>query len=265
MAVVTSTIAQKGAERWKKFRSGVADFYGFARSLKDSLDSLSHIKARPIMSTMLNQVKFTGIDALPSLLFTALLVGGTVIIQARTNLPRFGIEGYLGNILVIIIARELGPLVTAIIVVSRSGSAMAVEIATQKWSREIMALSIIGIDARLFIVIPRIFASILSIFSLIVFFDLIAFLGGYFISLTTLYSPMDVFFYNLAMAFTWNDFFSMLLKSILFGILIPVISAYYGFKPESKFQIPIFVSRAVSRTLFAIIVFNALMSIVFYF
>jgi phospholipid/cholesterol/gamma-HCH transport system permease protein len=78
-----------------------------------------------------------------------MLKGATVIIQAMTSLPKFGIEGFLGNLMVIIIARELGPLVTALIGISRSGAAITAEIATQKQSGEIMSLEIMGIDTRL--------------------------------------------------------------------------------------------------------------------
>ncbi len=243
----------------------VKHFRDFVRSILMSFKSLKYIRLRSLYTIVINQTIFTGIDALMFVVLIALIIGGTVIIQASTNLPRFGIEGFFGNILVIIIARELGPLVTALIVISRSGSAMATEIAVQQWSREILSMEIMGIDTRLYIVFPRIIASIFSITSLIVIFDAVAFFGGYVISLTTVYIPVDQFIQSLLDAFSFKDLVSALIKSVTYGILIPLIASYYGFQPRSKFQVPIFVGRAVIRTLFIIFVINAVMSAIFYF
>lgn len=248
-----------------EYAAGARRFAAFVLSIFRSFKSLRFIRFRSIRAIIFNQTRFTGITALPFVVLIAALAGGSVIIQGMTNLPKFGIEGYFGNLLVIIIARELGPLVTALIVISRSGTAMAAEIATQKWSREILSLEIIGVDPSLYIVFPRIMASILSIFSLIIFFDIVAFLGGYLISLTTIYVPIDTFFGNLATAFSLKDLLATVIKSLLFGMLIPLICCYYGLMPVSKFEIPIFVSRAVSRTLFTIVLLNALVSVFFYF
>jgi len=212
-----------------------------------------------------NQTRFTGVDALPLIASIALLIGATVIIQATQNFPKFGIEGFIGNLLVLIIARELGPLITAIIVISRSGSAIASEIATQKQHKEILSLELIGIDTKLYIVFPRILASILSIFSLIIIFDIVAFLGGYLISTTIVYIPFTSFMQTLLEAFSFEDLIITLVKSVIYGILIPLICCYYGFMPRSYFEIPIQVSRAVVRTLFIVFIINAIISVLFYF
>ncbi|OHD64085.1 MAG: hypothetical protein A2176_08735 [Spirochaetes bacterium RBG_13_51_14] len=259
-----SVAAYVGAPLLRVWR-GTVDFAAYVVSIVLSFRSLRFIRLRSISATILTQTRFTGIDALPFVIVIAVLVGGVVIIQGMTNLPRFGIEGYFSNLMVIIIARELGPLVTALIVITRSGTAIATEIATQKWSREILALEIAGIDPRLYIVIPRIVAFSLSIFSLIIFFDTAAFLGGYLISLATLYMPVGAFFGNLSQAFSMKDLLATIVKSMMFGVLIPLISYYYGMMPRSKSEIPIYVSRAVSRTLFTIIVLNVLVSALLYF
>lgn len=259
------SMADGARDRAQAWWAGLRHFGAFLASIIASFQSLRIIRRRSINAIIMNQIRFTGIDAMVSVVFIALLAGGTVIIQAMTNLPRFGVDNYLGNVLVIIIARELGPLVTALIVISRSGSAMATEIAVQKWSREILSMEIMGIDTRLLIVFPRMVAATISIFSLNLFFDIVAFLGGWAISRTTIYIPLDVFFQNLLLAFTMKDLASTVLKSAIFGILVPLISCYYGFQADSKFQIPILVSKAVSRTLFAVVVINAGISALFYF
>ncbi len=243
---------------------GMSRFREYLVSIVISFRSLKYLRFRSLYSIIINQTRFTGIDALPFVVFIALLIGGTVIIQAMTSLPKFGIEGFLGNLMVIIVARELGPLITALIVISRSGSAITAEIATQTQNGEIKSMEIMGIDTKLYIVFPRIVASTLSIFSLIITFDLIAFAGGYMISQLTVYIPVEVFYQALLDAFSLKDLVATVLKSIIYGITIPLICCYYGFMPKSKFEIPIFVSKAVIRTLAYILFINMTVSVLFY-
>lgn len=246
------------------YHRGMTSFRDFVKSIFISFRSLKHLRFRSIYNIIINQTRFTGIDALAIVMIIALLLGGTVIIQALTSLPKFGVAGFLGNILVIIIARELGPLATALIVIARSGSAIATEISVQKWSREILSMELMGIDTKLYIVFPRIIASTLSILSLIIIFDIVAFIGGYIISQTVVYIPLDTFAQSVMDAFTFKDIVTALVKSIMFGITIPLICCYYGFMPNSKFEIPIYVSKAVIRTLFVAIIVNIAVSIMFY-
>lgn len=257
-------IAIKTGTRAIAIKKGMADFRDYVKSIVFSFRSLRYLSFRSIYNIIINQTKFTGVDAMAIVMIIALLLGGTVIIQALTSLPKFGVEGFLGNILVIIIARELGPLATALIVISRSGSAIATEISVQKWSREILSMELMGIDTKLYIIFPRIIASIISITSLIIIFDIVAFIGGYIISRTVVYIPMDVFAQTLIDSFTFKDIVAALIKGLIFGIIIPLICCYYGLKPSSKFEIPIYVSKAVIRTLFVSIIVNIVVSVLFY-
>jgi len=254
-------VGRRALSTWE----GIKHFHEYMLSILKSFKSFRYLRFRSIYSIAVNQTRFTGFDALPFVIFIALVIGATVIIQATTNLPKFGVEGFIGNLLVIIVARELGPLVTSLIVVSRSGSAIAAEIATQKWSREILSMEIIGIDTRLYIVFPRIVASILSIFSLIIIFDIVAFFGGYLISQSVVYIPTDIFIQNLLDSFSLIDLLATVIKSVIYGILVPLICCYYGFMPKSKFEIPIYVSHAVMRTLVIIFIINVVISAMFYF
>ncbi len=244
--------------------SGVRDFFDFVVSILRSFRSMKYLRFRSVYNIAVNQTFFTGVNALPFVVLIALILGATVIIQALTSLPAFGIEGFLGNLMVLIIAREAGPLITALIVISRSGAAIASEIATQKQSGEIRSLIMMGIDVRLYIVFPRILASVLSLLALIFIFDFTAFAGGYIISLSAVYMPVSSFFQAVLDAMTGADLISMLIKSFIFGVIIPLICCYYGFRPRSQFEIPIYVSRAVIRTLFTVILCNVVISIMFY-
>lgn len=263
MDFLLNTIARSG-RRLIIFWNGIAEFAGFAVSIVGSLRSIRYLRFRSLYGIVLNQMKFTGIDAIPFVVIIAVILGGTVIIQSFSSLPQFGIENFLGNLLVIVVAREMGPIITALIIVARSGAAMASEIATQKQNGEIRAFVIMGIDIRLYIVFPRIIACILSLLSLIIIFDLVAFIGGYFISLYAVYIPFGSFFEALLDVLTIADLVAMLVKSFLYGIFIPLVSCYYGLKPRFPFEVPIFVSKAVIRTLFSIVIMNAAISVLFY-
>jgi phospholipid/cholesterol/gamma-HCH transport system permease protein len=252
-----------GSRALSSYRDMV-DFVDYVRSIILSLKSLRYMRFRSIYNIAINQTRFTGVDALYIVMIIALLLGGTVIIQAQTSLPKFGVENFLGNILVIIIVRELGPLATALIVIARSGSAMASEISVQKWSREILSMELMGIDTKLYIILPRIISSTISIGALIIIFNIVAFTGGYIISQTVIYIPMSVFGRIIIDAFTFKDITAALIKSLIFGITMPTICCYYGLKPSSKFEIPMFVSKAVTRTLFVSIIINIFISILFY-
>ncbi len=229
-----------------------------------SLRSIKYLRFRSIYSIVVNQTRFTGVDALPIIISIAPLLGATTIIQATKNFPKFGIEGFIGNLLVIIIAREMGPLATAMIVVSRSGSAIAAEIATQKQNREILSLELMGIVPsstsffraywRRYLPYSRSSSSSTSRpFSAGTSSRSVRSSSGRRVRP----DPPD--------AFSFNDLVITVLKSLIYGILIPLICCYYGFMPQSDFQIPIFVSRAVVRTLVILFVINAFISALFYF
>lgn len=260
---ITSYIARTGRKTIAFFNE-ISNFIEYFSSIFKSLRSLKYLSFRSLYTIVLNQIKFTGIDAIPLIASSALLLGATVIIQANQNFPKFGIDSFIGNLLVIIIARELGPLLTAVIVISRSGSAIAAEIATQTQTKEILSLELLGIDTKLYIVFPRIIASVISIFTLIMIFDIIAFFGGYVISLSTVFIPPKEFALSLIEAFSIEDLLITIIKSLLYGIIIPLMSCYYGLKPQSSFHIPIFVSKAVVRTLLYIFLINVLISAFFY-
>jgi len=263
MKYITGIIARIG--RWGiDLWNGIVDFCSYSVAVFLSLRNMGEVQFRSLYTTIVNQVLFTGVHAFSLVLVVALLLGGTVIIQATKNFPKFGIEEFVGNLLVIIIARELGPLVTAMIVVSRSGSAIAAEIATQTQNKEIRSLELMGIDTKLYIIIPRIIASIIAIFSLIVIFDIVAFTGGYVIALTSVFIPPGQFAEGLLFAFSVNDLVLTALKSTIYGLLIPMICCYYGLKPTSSFQIPIFVSKAVVRSILIVFIINAFLSAMFY-
>lgn len=247
-----------------KFLLGVSDYYWFSRQVLHSALQLRGKHFDTFIRVVINQVRFTGAQALPMLSLIALSIGATTIIQATTFLPKLGQDNFIGNLLKLVIIREVGPLITAIIVLARSGSAITAEMCTQKMHREIDAMEMMGINPYLIMVLPRLAGGVISIVLLIIYFDVIAILGGYMISMTVTSFPFSTFVDTLARSISMTDLLSTLVKSTVSGIVIPLTCTFYGFKPQSLFQIPIFVSRAVIRSLFAVFILNAFVSVLFY-
>jgi phospholipid/cholesterol/gamma-HCH transport system permease protein len=247
-----------------KFLLGLADYAWFARKVFQSALHLRGKHLDTFIRVVINQVRFTGAQALPMLSIIALSIGGTTIIQAITFLPKLGQDNFIGNLLRLVIIREVGPLLTAIIVLARSGSAITAEMCTQKMHREIESMEMMGINPYLIMVLPRLAGGVISLVLLIIYFDVIAIIGGYLISLLFTSFPFTEFVDHIARSITMSDLASTFLKSVLSGMVIPLTCTYYGFKPESLFQIPIYVSKAVIRSLFIVFLLNAFISVLLY-
>lgn len=247
-----------------KFLLGVSDFFWFSRTVFRSALQLRGKHLDTFVRVVVNQVRFTGAQALPMLSLIALSIGATTIIQAITFLPKLGQDDFIGNLLRLVIVREVGPLITAIIVLARSGSAITAEMCTQKMHREIESMEMLGINPYLIMVLPRLAGGAISVVLLIIYFDVIAIIGGYLISMMVTSFPFSTFVDHLARSITMTDLLSTLVKSVLSGVVIPLTCTYYGFKPQSLFQIPIFVSKAVIRSLFVVFLLNAFVSVFFY-
>ena len=139
------------------------------------------------------QVYFTDLEALPFLGLLALLLGFTVIAQSLPQLQGVGAHALIGKILVISIVRELGPLITAMVAITRSGTAMAAQMATNRITGEVEALESMGVDIFHYLVVPRVLGSIISLFCMVVFFDVIALVGGFLVASTRLTMPFELY------------------------------------------------------------------------
>jgi phospholipid/cholesterol/gamma-HCH transport system permease protein len=214
---------------------------------------------------MLRQILFTGIEALPTIGTIALFLGVVVIIQSLTQLPRFGGEEYVGKILVLVILRELGPLMTAFLVIGRSGTAISTEIGNMIVAHEIEALKVMGIDTRLFIVAPRILGVTIAVVCLSLYFDLIALIGGFIVAKLILITSFSSFTRTLFTSITGTDLLISLLKSFFFGNLIALICLYQGFSVNiSSTEVPQATTRAIVQTLFLVFLANSLLTLLFY-
>ena len=244
----------------KKLFSVVGLFYDTLLAISGGNKKVYHSSFKQAVS----QVLFTGVDAMGIVTIVALLCGVTIIIQASTMMPQFGIGDYFGKILVISVVRELGPFFTAVVVIGRSGAALAAYIGNMKIAKEVSALTIMGIDPVHFLVMPAFIGMIISITCLNIYFDVVAVLGGLFVAGLTVHIPFGIFLARVVSALTVTDTIVSLLKSILFGGVISIVSCYNGLAVSNIREVSRAVHKAVVGSMIFIIVAQAVITILVY-
>ncbi|MCH2108548.1 MAG: ABC transporter permease [Polyangiaceae bacterium] len=212
----------------------------------------------------IRQIFYTSFQTLSMVSVVALLIGATLV--AQTELLGGTIHRDIAaRIVVAIILREVAPLVTAIIVTGRSGTAIATELGVMKVNQEVIGLASLGIDPPRFLVWPRILATTLSVPLLTVFFSAAAVLGGLAVAFLMDSEGVGEWQVGVSMGLTPWDLPLLLVKSIGLGAIIGWVCSYYGLEvgvPPT--EVPQKASKAIVRTLVALIAFNATMTVAFY-
>jgi len=220
---------------------------------------------RSSLQVLFKQVLFTGYDALPVVAFIALAIGAISIIQSLTYLPRIGAGGFLGEVLVTVIIRELGPLITAFFVVGRSGTAVTTEIGNMVVHHEIEALESMGVDPIRYLVLPRIFGFSAALVSLNIYFDVFAILGGCLVSKFIIVTSLGTFMSRIMDVLLLSDVVLSLVKGIIFGILVALICTFRGFSVRSSaIEVPQQTTKAVLNAISAMFLADGLITLVYY-
>ena len=206
-----------------------------------------------------------GLRLLPMTMFISFALGLVVIGQVVSLLSRVGANEFLGMTMVTVVVRELGPLLTAMIVLSRTGTANVIELATARALGEVEALETLGIDPVHYFVVPRVIGMALGIFSLTVYLIIGALLSGYlwaFIQNVPL-KPGD-YFAQLAGALRVLDFVTLAMKTSLFGAIIAVVTCYHGLaRPLRLEEVSAVTVRAVTQSIILCLLLDALFIVVY--
>jgi phospholipid/cholesterol/gamma-HCH transport system permease protein len=258
-------IAQLG-QKCRVMFGGITETFRFASiSFRAFLDFQKWNRGASFRVIM-DQVRFTGLEAMPSITLISLILGFIVIVQALPVLLDLGANQLIGKILVIAIVREFGPLLTAMVVICRSGTAIAAELAVNKVMGEIEVLESMGIDPFHYIVVPRMVGGAISVFCLTIYFELIALGGGFIVASLRLIMPFDLFVTYFFEALTMEDVTLSAIKSLIFGTSIPIICAYHGLirTGRATFEVPMVARDGVIRCMFFIFLMSAVISAAFY-
>ena len=207
----------------------------------------------------------SGVNGLPIVLLISFIVGLVMAFQAAIPMKTFGAEIYVANLIGIAMVRELGPLMTAIVLAGRSASAFAAEIGTMKINEEIDALTVMGLDPVHFLIIPRVVAATLVTPLLTVFADLAGILGGAVVILSLGYPP--VAYYNQVVGFvSWEDLTGGLVKCLIFGLIIAATGCIRGYQTQrSPSAVGDATTSAVVTSIILIAVFDGIFSVVYYY
>lgn len=205
-----------------------------------------------------------GANALPIVALISFIVGLVMAFQSAIPMKMFGAEIYVANLIGLAMVRELGPLMTAIVLAGRSASAFAAEIGTMKINEEIDALTVMGLEPVRFLILPRVLASTLMTPLLTVFAILVGILGGAVVVLS-LGHPF-VAYYNQVVGFvSWGDFVGGIIKCFVFGILIAATGCIRGYQTsQGPSAVGDAATRAVVSSIILIAVFDGIFSILYY-
>ncbi len=226
------------------------------------LDVCLHPKSLRGSDTIINMQK-TGVDALPIVGLISFLLGLIMAFMSSVQLQQFGANIYVASLVSLAMTRELGPIMTAIIVAGRSGSAYATEIGTMKISEEVDALFTMGFETTNFLVIPKVIASIIVVPLLTLFSDVFAILGGLVVGVFMLDLTTNAYMIQTIKTLTLFDVFFGFFKSAVFALLISCISCFRGFQVKGgAASVGEATTSAVVSSIFLIILSNSIFSVI---
>ncbi len=213
---------------------------------------------------VLTYMKKTGVDGLPILGLISFLLGLIIAFMSSLQLKQFGANMYVASLVAIAMVRELGPIITAVLVAGRSGSAFAAEIGTMRVNEEVDALATMGFDPVRFLAIPKVFAAVLVVPLLTFFADLSAIVGGMVVGVLGLDLTIRTYAQQTSWALTVFDIESGIIKSIVFAVLIAGIGCHRGFQVSGGAEsVGNATTSAVVSGLFLIIVTDSVFAIIF--
>lgn len=212
-----------------------------------------------------SQIERAGLRMLPMTGFLGLALGLVIIGQTVFLLNRVGVTNFTGTIMVTVVVRELGPMIAALLVLARVGTAIVIELGTSRALGEVEALEALGVDPIHFFVVPRVIGLALSIFALTIYLILMALLSGYlFAFLQDVPLRPGDYFSQLANALTWQDFALLALKTSLFGCVIAIVTCFQGLaQPLHIEEVAAATTRAVAHSVVSCVLLDALFIIVY--
>jgi phospholipid/cholesterol/gamma-HCH transport system permease protein len=180
----------------------------------------------------IRQIRIIGADSL----FLIILIGGftgmVLGLQGYNTLRRFGSEGALGAVVALVLVRELGPVLAALMIAAGAGSAMGAEIGSMQSTEQIDALTVMAINPVQYLVSPRVLAGVISFPLLTAIFDVIGIWGGYLVGVGLMGAPSGAYFNGIAANMSSHDIMTGLYKALVFGVVVMWVCCYKGYHAE---------------------------------
>lgn len=251
--------------RFYKASTGILEFYWFSIHIMLRILHLSR-KKRINNTVLMRQILFTGYDALSLIGIISLSIGALIVLEVGQITGKLGETRLVYELIVVIVIRQLGIIFTAFIVIARSGTAISAELGNMVVNKEIDLLDSFGISPIEYLVIPRVIGMIVSLFTLTLYFNFLSVIGGY-IFFNIVYSPVNIFifFSRIISEISFLDISMMVVKSILFGIAIGLISCYHGLKVSgASTEVPQRTIRSVVNSVASIIILDIIATVFSY-
>lgn len=212
-----------------------------------------------IRNSIVTQIIFSGIDSLiPTMLVVSIAIGLSAA-QLILTLQAYGSEKEVVNLLIRFVALELSPLLTAIVIICRSGSAVAVDMGNMSINKEIKGLELLGIDVLVYLAFPRVLGIVISQMALAVYFSCLAIILGIFFSVLLESSSNFKYFFLLVSSITPLELLSFLFKNMVFGFIIGANACFHGLRVQySVTEVPQETQQAIIHSLVAIFFINVL-------
>ncbi len=195
--------------------------------------TLRAMVSRPFyLKNLLKQMEQIGVNSVPVVLTTAISTGMVLALQSYTGFKRFGAESLIGAVVSLSMTRELGPVLTGLMVAGRAGAAMAAELGTMRVTEQIDALYTLATNPMQYLVVPRVLASTVMMFFLAGLGMYIGILGGYFVGVKVLGTNPVTYIDQSINNTEVQDIWYGLIKSLVFGAVVGLIGCYKGFNTE---------------------------------
>ena len=178
---------------------------------------------------IIQQIYYIGAKSITIIMLVGFFTGMVLGLQSYHALVKFGAQGALGTLVALSLVRELGPVLTAIMITARAGSAMTAEIGIQRISEQIDALDTMRIDPLKFLISPRIAASIISFPLLTALFDLIGILGGFLSGVVLLGVNAGTYFHRVQSSVDMKDITDGFIKALVFAVIVTTVCCYQGY------------------------------------
>lgn len=213
-----------------------------------------------------HQMVVAGVDSIPIVAMISLFIGIVLGLQGAYQLAKFGATYFVTALVGVSMTRELGPLITAIVVAGRSGSAFAAELGTMKVSEEIDALEAMGLDSVRYLVVPKYFAMLIMMPCLTLISDLAGILGGALFEIAQLDKSFAMCLSATRESLAMHDITTGLIKSLVFGLIITEIGCYEGFSVKGGAEgVGKATTSSVVISIFLIIFADVIFTAIFYF
>ena len=218
------------------------------------------------LSRAIHQAMAIGVEALPIVSLISFFVGTILALQGAYQLRKLGAMQLVADAVAVVMTRELGPLMTAIMVIGRSGSAFAAEIGTMKVNEEIDALETMALEPVHFLVVPKFLAMILMMPCLTTWADFMGVVGGGFFGVTNAGFTWASYFHETLNALVMRDIVTGLIKSVMFGVVITAVGCQEGFQTGlGSEEVGRSTTSAVVKSIFLVIVVDLIFTAIFYF